>query len=480
MSLLGAMNRVAQRVLLVDDDPLVRESLAETLRRRGFQVTEADNGQEALSLLQKEAFGAVVTDVRMPKLNGIELLRRIKSEYPLTEVIVMTAFGEIADAKECMRLGAWDYLEKPVKGPELVHKLQEALGLGPQRPAGLDEIVTGDPRMLRLLEMLDQIGQSSASVLLSGESGTGKEVFARAIHKRSPRAQGPFVAVNCAALPEELLESELFGHEKGAFTGAIATRKGKFELAHGGTLLLDEISEMPIPLQAKLLRAIQEREIDRVGGTRPIRVDVRIIATTNRDLTEMIRKGSFREDLYYRLCVIPLTLPPLRERRGDIPLLARHFLREFAAQNGKKITDFTDAAMEWLENHPWPGNVRQLRNTIERAVVFARGPRIELRDLRPEILDATLQETPEPEAETTERSVRVDVRVGMTAYEAERRLILQTLEECGGNKTRAAEILGITPRTIRNKLKEYGITETTARTKGKTKAASAAKESPRS
>ncbi|MBT5715220.1 sigma-54-dependent Fis family transcriptional regulator, partial [Candidatus Poribacteria bacterium] len=292
----------------------------------------------------------------------------------------------------------------------------------------------------------------NASVLLSGESGTGKEVFARAIHERSPRSSFPFVAVNCAGLPEGLLQSELFGHEKGSFTGASTQHKGKFEQADGGTLLLDEISEMPPELQAKLLRALQEREVDRLGGKRPIKVDVRVIATTNRDMQQHVRDGGFREDLFYRLCVVPITLPPLRERRMDILLLARHFLKEFCEQNQKSISDFTDAAAGWMESQQWHGNVRELRNVVERAVVLCQGNRVESYELNPE-----LWVTPESDAAAADDPGRLDVRVGMTAHEVEKRLILKTLEESGGNKSRAAEILGITPRTIRNKLREYGL-----------------------
>jgi DNA-binding NtrC family response regulator len=288
-------------------------------------------------------------------------------------------------------------------------------------------------------------------VLITGETGTGKELVAKATHYHGPRKDGPFVPMNCASIPDALVESELFGHEKGSFTGASALHKGKFEQANGGTLLLDEITEMPLELQAKLLRAVQEREVDRLGGKRPIKIDVRVIATTNRDMQQYVRDGGFREDLFYRLCVVPITLPPLRERRADILLLARHFLAEFCEQNDKSISDFTDASAGWLESQPWNGNVRELRNVVERAVVLCQGSRVESYELNPE-----LWVIPNDVAAPDDAG-GLDVHVGMTAHEVEKRLILKTLEECGGNKSRAAAILGITPRTIRNKLREYGL-----------------------
>lgn len=441
------------RILLVDDDDLFRKSLAETLRRGGFDVEAVASPSSALSEIQKIPYSLIILDVKMPEMNGVELLRHIKETHPHIPVLMITAFAEVHDAVSAMKLGARDYLIKPFEGHQILQKIKEILPGSVERPAGFEEVVTGDPRMLKLLSMIETIGQSDATVVLFGESGTGKEVFARLIHKHSPRAKGPFVAVNSAAFPEHLLESELFGHEKGSFTGAVAQHKGKFEQAHGGTLLLDEISEMPLQLQAKLLRALQEREVDRVGGSRPVKVDVRVIATTNRDLQEAVEAGTFRRDLFYRLCVMPITLPPLRERAGDVLLLARHFLREFCESNRKAISDFDPAALRWLESQSWPGNIRQLRNVIERAVILCSGTVIDLTHLNPDIWG--------PAEETSSRLLgdprRVDVHVGMTAEEAEKRLILRTLEECGGNKTKAAEVLGLTSRTIRNKLKEYGL-----------------------
>lgn len=441
------------RILLVDDDDLFRKSLTETLRRGGFDVDAVGSPSLALSQVRKTSYGLIISDVKMPEMSGVELLRHIKETHPHIPVLMITAFAEVHDAVSAMKLGARDYLIKPFEGHQILQKIKEILPGSGERPAGFEEVVTGDPKMLKLLSMIETIGQSDATVVLFGESGTGKEVFARLIHKHSPRAKGPFVAVNSAAFPEHLLESELFGHEKGSFTGAVSQHKGKFEQAHGGTLLLDEISEMPLQLQAKLLRALQEREIDRVGGSRPVKVDVRVIATTNRDLQEAVQAGTFRRDLFYRLCVVPITLPPLRERVGDISLLARHFLREFCEANRKVISDFDPAALRWLESQSWPGNIRQLRNVIERAVILCSGTVIDLTHLNPDIWG--------PAEETSYRLLddprRVDVHVGMTAEEAEKRLILRTLEECGGNKTKAAEVLGLTSRTIRNKLKEYGL-----------------------
>ncbi len=440
------------KILLVDDDPDFRAALAARLAQKGLDVDAAESGAVALERLRDRAYALVISDVRMPEMDGIELLRRVKEDRPQTPVLMLTAFRDVDDAVEAMKLGANDYLIKPVDGDVLYTKISQILPEFGEKPSGFESIITCDPGMVKHLEMLDMVAQSNASVLLSGESGTGKEVFARAIHERSPRADSPFVAVNCAGLPEGLLQSELFGHEKGSFTGATTQHKGKFEQANGGTLLLDEITEMPLELQAKLLRAVQEREVDRLGGKRPIKVDVRVIATTNRDMQQHVRDGGFREDLFYRLCVVPITLPPLRERRADILLLARHFLAEFCEQNDKSISDFTDAAAAWLESQPYVGNVRELRNVVERAVVLCKGSRVESYELNPE-----LWVTPEEDGAAPDHAGGLDVRVGMTAHEVEKRLILKTLEECGGNKSRAAEILGITPRTIRNKLREYGL-----------------------
>jgi DNA-binding NtrC family response regulator len=441
-----------RKILLVDDDDGFRGSLALTLRQKGFQADAARNGVEALAHLADQSYALILSDVRMQPMNGVEFLRRVKERSPHTPVLMMTAYQDASDAVEVMKLGARDYLFKPFDSNLLLSKIREVLPEPGERPVGFDDIVTCDPGMVKLLAMLDTVGESDATVILFGESGTGKEVFARAIHRRSPRSNAWFVPVNCASLPEHLLESELFGHEKGAFTGALQQHQGKFEQANGGTLLLDEIAEMPLSLQPKLLRALQEREIDRLGGKRPVKVDVRVIATTNRNLQEMMENGEFRRDLFYRLCVVPITLPPLRERRGDIALLAGHFLREFCAQNRKNIADFDPAALHWLEAQPWPGNVRQLRNVIERAVILCPTTVMDLTHLNPESW-AVVEPSLEPAAEPG----RLDVRVGMTAEEVEKELILRTLEQCQGNKSRAAEVLGLTPRTIRNKLKEYGL-----------------------
>ncbi|MBM3215314.1 sigma-54-dependent Fis family transcriptional regulator [Candidatus Poribacteria bacterium] len=442
------------RILLVDDDDLFRGSLATTLERGGYDVDAVASPDAALERLAKQSYGLILSDVRMPEMSGVELLRRIKSSYPYLPVLMITAFADVADAVEAMKLGAQDYLQKPIEGQQILRRIQTILAEPVEGVEGFDEIATGDPQVLKLLAMVDTVGQSDATVIVFGESGTGKELFARLIHKKSPRAKGSFVAINCAALPENLLESELFGHEKGSFTGASAQHKGKFEQANGGTLLLDEVSEMPLALQAKLLRALQEREIDRVGGSRPVKVDVRVIATTNRNLQDMVEEGAFRRDLFYRLCVVPIELPALRDRKGDVALLARHFLREFCEQSRKAISDFDPAAMRWLESHSWPGNVRELRNVVERAVILCPGTVVDMSHLNPSAWGAPVDDSPD---RISNDPRRVDVHVGLTADEAEKRLILKTLEECGGNKSRAAEVLGLTSRTIRNKLKEYGL-----------------------
>jgi DNA-binding NtrC family response regulator len=447
------MRRIVAKILLVDDDPDFRAALSARLTQKGLDIDAAESGAVALEYLRECPYALVISDVRMPEMDGIELLRRVKEIRPQTPVLMLTAFRDVGEAVEAMKLGATDYMIKPVEGEVLFSKIKQILPEFGSRPPGFESIVTCDPGMVKHLAMLDLVAQSNASVLLSGETGTGKEVFARAIHERSPRSASPFVAVNCASVHEGMLQSELFGHEKGSFTGATAQHKGKFEQADRGTLLLDEITEMPLELQAKLLRALQEREVDRLGGKRPVKVDVRVIATTNRDMQEFMRAGRFREDLFYRLCVVPITLPPLRERRADILLLARHFLAEFCEENEKSISDFTDASQAWLESQPWTGNVRELRNVVERSVVLCQGNRVE-----PYELNAELWVTPKSEeAAAPDEPGRLDVRVGMTAHEVEKRLILKTLDESGGNKSRAAEILGITPRTIRNKLREYGL-----------------------
>ncbi|HZP41949.1 MAG TPA: sigma-54 dependent transcriptional regulator [Candidatus Binatia bacterium] len=447
-----------RRILVVDDEPAMRAGLTEVLARGGFTVEQAATAEEALARLRDGAGDAVdllVTDLRLPGMSGLELVREARLAGADAGVIVITAHGTVEDAVAAMKLGAFDFLTKPFSPGDLLHLATRALGERTRDATGTDvrgggrargaeasaprrrTIVTRDPGMQRMLEIAESVASSRAPVLVQGESGTGKELLARYLHEHGSRRGRPFVAVNCAALPRDLLESELFGHERGAFTGAIGRKIGKFELANGGTILLDEISEMELGLQAKLLRVLQEYEIDRVGGTAPVPVDVRVVATTNRLLRELVDRGKFREDLYYRLTVIPLALPPLRERRGDIDLLATHFLERFGA--GRKLV-LSPAAREALRNRPWPGNVRELENAIERAALLARAPVLEPADF---------------EGESRAPLQIGGSLAGLTVREMERRLIVDTLKRTRNNRTQAARLLGISIRTLRNKLAEY-------------------------
>jgi DNA-binding NtrC family response regulator len=433
------------RILIVDDDNAMRRALAEVLGRGGFQIVQSPNGQEALHQLAAEPCDLVVSDLRMPGFGGLDLLREVRRRHPDVPVILITAYGTIEDAVTAMRDGAYDFLTKPFSPQDLFQLVRRALGAPGERSISRGArtqvarpLITRDPTMLKVLDIAESVACSRAPVLVEGESGTGKELLARLIHDRSHRRTKPFVAVNCAALPADLLESELFGHEKGAFTGAVGRKVGKFELANGGTILLDEISEMQIGLQAKLLRVLQEYEVDRVGGWRPVPVDVRVVATTNCRLVNLVERGRFREDLYYRLSVIPLTLPPLRERQADIELLVDHFLAKFGAEHPAVLLP---EARQWLLARRWRGNVRELENAIERAALLARGRPITL-------VDVTGAEIAAPREPT--RSL-----AGMTVAEVERRLILDTLQQTSNNRTRAARQLGISIRTLRNKLAEY-------------------------
>lgn len=443
-------------VLVVDDERGICESLRKILEREGYRVTTTDSGVEALELARHEPIDLILSDIMMPKMSGIELLRAVKAMSPSVEVVMMTAFGTVENAVECMREGAYDFIPKPLKRAIVVRSVQRALerrnllaenqllreSLEGERSEG--DTVGNSPALRKTLELVAQAAPSQATILLTGESGTGKELIARRIHRLSERS-GPYVAVNCAALPESLLESELFGHEKGAFTGASAQKEGRFERAAGGTLLLDEIGETSPAVQVRLLRVLQEGEIERVGGNKPVPVDVRVIAATNRDLGAMVAEGEFREDLYYRLNVIAVELPPLRERHGDVALLAQSFAKIFAEKNGKSLRGFSQAALAALDRYSWPGNVRELENTIERAVVLCRSDVIGVEDL-PEVV---VESNP---ARGTEREDGLFVPFGTPLEEVERRLIRQTLDRVGGDKKTAARLLGIATRTIYRKL----------------------------
>ncbi|HOD35804.1 MAG TPA: sigma-54 dependent transcriptional regulator [Syntrophales bacterium] len=447
-------------ILVVDDDPSMRMALTESLVSCGHDVETANDGADAMGKFRKGVFEMVITDIRMPKMNGIDVLKGIKTVSPETPVIVITAYGTVNTAVEAMKEGAADFIMKPFSLDDLELVVKNVLdtsahpaedGETVPRPGGEREIFTRDAKIQSILELLKSVAKSRSSVLIQGDSGTGKELLARYIHRESPRRNRPFVAVNCAAIPANLLESEMFGYEKGAFTGAALRRVGKFELADGGTLLLDEISEMDMQLQAKLLRAIQESEIDRLGGKGPVSVDVRIIATTNADLKKRIADKTFREDLFYRLNVIPVKIPPLRERRGDILFLAEHFLEKFSGLAGRKKPHLAEESLAVLEGYPWPGNVRELENVIERAVLICKDDQVFPEHLFMGEVDGepAVLETPDKSSGAS-RPGEVP-----TLREMEKALIFDTLKKAKGNKTRASQLLGISVRTMRNKLNEY-------------------------
>jgi DNA-binding NtrC family response regulator len=444
------------RILIVDDEANARTALAELLRDEGYAVETAADGFKALPKLDDFAPDVVVTDLKMPGLSGLELMEKVRERDPSCVVIVMTAFGAIETAVEAMRKGAADYLTKPVNveelslvlGRELERKrLRAEAGELRQRLSErhrIANIIGVSQPMQQVFDTVLQVAPSRATVLITGESGTGKELIAAALHEHSPRAKGPFVKLHCAALAESLLESELFGHERGSFTGAAGRREGRFEQAHGGTLFLDEIGEIPPATQVKLLRVLQEHEFERVGGNQTIKVDVRIVAATNRNLLQRVREGHFREDLYYRLNVVAIEMPALRQRPSDIPLLAAHFLGRYVRENGKAIEGFTDDALAQLANYDWPGNVRELENAIERAVVVCKKGRIGIEDLTPAIASAA------------RRPDGMPAIPGATMDEIERYAILKTLEHTGGSTSRAAEMLKISARTIQYRLQQYG------------------------
>jgi len=438
-------NGGCQQVLVVDDDAGMRTALETSFLRHGWRVETAAGASEAIAKFRRRQHPLVVTDIRMPDGDGFAVLRQVHAWEPHTAVILLTAFGSVPDAVAAMKDGACEYLVKPVAFDELERTARQILARTQAAEADGVQFVGHSPALLRALQRARQVADSDADILIQAESGTGKELLARMIHHLSPRRNRPFVAVNCAAFPENLLESELFGYTKGAFTGATTAKPGKFELAHGGTLLLDEVGEMPLPLQPKLLRVLQEREFDRLGDTRSVKVDIRVIATTNRPLEQMVQKGEFRADLYYRLNVIPLSLPALRDRPEDIAELAQHFAARYApAGAAPRITpDF----LANLRRHSWPGNVRELANLMRRAVTLCRGE-IAIGSLEPFELRATLQTV---SAETGQ------LRPGISLETMEKRLLEMTLEATDGNRSRAAEMLGVSLRTVRNKIRDYGL-----------------------
>jgi len=429
------------QVLVVDDEAAMRAALEANFRLQGWKVITASGTSEALARFRQGPVPLVITDMRMPDGDGLRVMQGVREVVPETAVIFLTAFGNVPEAVQAMREGACDYLVKPICFDQLKETAARVLGTRAAKPnpAAPPEFVGRSPVIQGLIDRARQVAQTDADILLEAESGTGKELLARLIHRASPRHARPFVAVNCAGFPDTLLESELFGHVRGAFTGALATKAGKFELANGGTLLLDEIGEMPLSLQPKLLRVLQEREIDRLGDTHPVRVDVRVIATTNRSLAARVAEGQFRADLFFRLNVIPLSLPPLRERREDISELIEHFARKYAPT---RVVQFPPEVLERLCTYDWPGNVRELENCVRRALVLSTGAVTELEFLP----QAGLLNPAESSA---------GIEAGKTLRDVERSLFEKTLEAAGGNRTRTADMLGVSLRTVRNKIREY-------------------------
>jgi two-component system NtrC family response regulator/two-component system response regulator HydG len=457
------------RVIVIDDEVNAAAALERLLREDGYEVSRAHDAKSGLALLETTEADVVLTDLRMPGMDGLELLARIKEIRPETMVILMTAYGTVKTAVRAMKMGAEDYLGKPIEVEELEVVLQKALERKRlleetrvlrervQTKYRFDNLVGESPEMLAAFKTIQQVASSSSSVLLLGESGTGKELFAQALHQNSPRRSKPFVKVACAALPETLLESELFGHEKGSFTGALYARAGRFEMADGGTLFLDEIGDISPTVQVKLLRFLEEREFERVGGNRTYKVDVRIVCATHRDLARKLAEGTFREDLYYRLNVIEIHVPPLRARASDIPVLAHHFLKKYADANRKTVRGLSDEALALLLRHAWPGNVRELENAIERAVVLTAEP-----VLTPAHFP-TLRRLEAAPANAAEAGISIP---GSRFADIERETILRTLEAVGGSTSRAAALLGISARKIQYKVKEYHQQEAVAARRG--------------
>jgi len=451
---------MAASVLVIDDEQLMRDFVKETLSRAGYRVTVAADGKSGMEILDKEPIDLVVTDLKMPQMDGLEVLRQVRTRFPGVNVVVMTAYATVETAVSALKGGAIDYIMKPFTPDEVEIVAEKALEHMRLREENLylrselkeiynfEQMVGDSEPMKAIYEQIRKVAPSRATVLICGETGTGKELVARAIHYTSPRRNKPFIKINCAALSAGLLESELFGHEKGSFTGAHRRKIGRFELANEGTLLLDEISEMNADLQAKLLRVLQEREFERVGGSTPIGVDTRIVSTTNRDLREAVESGAFREDLFFRLNVVPINLPPLRARKEDIPLLVDHFLLKYAGENGRCVKRVSQDAMSMLVEHSWPGNVRELENCMERAVVLSDNE-----VLREEHFSFG------PVPARADRDGGLAIPHGSTVGEAARILIEDTLARCNDNRTHAAKSLGISVRTLRNKLSEYAAEE---------------------
>ena len=464
-----------KQILVVDDEPNLRRVLSAQLERDGYDVHTAEDGEQALNILKEHHLDLVITDLRMPKVDGMELLRRAMAIDDELPVVMITAHGTVDNAVEALKTGAFDYLTKPFDQAEVRAIVRKALRTrdlsaaeatrqeSDTHEAARYGIIGQSPSILDLYAVLDRVADTPTTVLITGESGTGKELVARALHENSSRRDKPFIKVNCAAIPKDLMESELFGHERGAFTGAVGSKPGRFELASGGTLFLDEIGSIPVEMQVKLLRALQESEFERVGGVKTIRVDVRLVAATNSDLKREIAAGSFREDLYYRLNVVPIRLPSLRERGTDIPLLAKHFIDKFNARLKKSVVGLEADAEAHLVAYPWPGNIRELENVIERAVLFSDGSELKVLDLPSELRDSSTPEPPptqqpsESAAASTVDGLKEQVKAAMSRLERE--LIVKALDQTSSNVTHAARLLKISRKGLQLKMKELGLRE---------------------
>jgi DNA-binding NtrC family response regulator len=450
-----------RRVLIVEDDDSLRQVMHIQLSRDGYDTVSVPDVAEAISVLEKDPKDLVLTDLNLPGISGLDLLKKVHVDFPDTAVIVMTAFGTVETAVASMKSGAYDFIVKPIHPSELRilvgralehYQLREevlALRSCLDRKYGFEQIIGSSESLLRALDVAGRVAATDATVLIRGETGTGKEMVAKAIHLRSSRRERPFMTINCGSIPKELLESELFGHVKGSFTGAMTHKKGKVEVADGGTVLLDEIGEMPLDLQVRILRLIQEREIEKVGATNPTAVNVRIIAATHRDLTTMVKQGNFREDLYYRLLVVPVELPPLRERFGDIPELMQYFFQKTKMKHARSDLKLSQSVFPYFAQYSWPGNVRELENAIERTVILAAGPKVSVEDL-PEFL--RVASIPAAEAQLSTGGER------MSLVDVEKQLILKALEKFNGNRTKAARYLDMSRRTFAYRLDKYGFT----------------------
>ncbi len=454
------------RVLVVDDEANLRKVLSAMLRKEGYEVAMAENGEVAQAEFEKNGADVVITDMVMPRLGGLDLLKAVHSTRPEVPVIIITAHGTVDSAVEAIKMGAFDYITKPFEQAEIqavvakAARTQEANQAHVPPEGKARSSITGESSQVQeLFKIIDKVADSPSTVLITGESGTGKELVATALHDGSSRKDKPLIKINCAAIPKDLMESELFGYERGAFTGAVTSKPGRFELADAGTLFLDEIGEVPIEMQVKLLRVLQESEFERVGGIKTTRVDVRVIAATNRDLLAEVEAGRFRKDLYYRLNVVPIHLPPLRDRRADVPALVRHFIEKYNKRLNKKIEGIADEALVTLQAYPWPGNIRELENLMERVILFADGPRIEAHDLPAPVrsgVGGTSLPTPESLTHEIGETPLKEILKARQA-EIEKAFIVQALGKTEGNVTRAAKLLGISRKSLQTKMKEFGL-----------------------